>query len=125
MHAISKDPRRIAAKAGLSILRRWKVADADAVRILGGIDVQKLQADLDAGIPLVNLPQGFETRIGHLLGIYKGLHTLFTDPQQADSWIKRPNTHPIFSGESALYFVLDGDIEALVKLLQYIRAQTS
>jgi len=87
--------------------------------------VQKLQADLDTSRPLVNLPQGFEERIGYLLGIYKSLHTLFTDSQQADGWIKKPNTHPIFAGESALCFVASGDIESLAKLLQYIRAQTA
>lgn len=125
MQAIKDDPRRIATRAGLSILRRWNVADADAGQILGGVDVLKLQADLDADRPLVNLPQGFEERIGYLLGIYKSLHTLFTDSQQADGWIKKPNTHAIFAGESALCLLASGEIESLAKLFRYIRAQTA
>ncbi|EMR0601632.1 TPA: hypothetical protein ACKPYB_004522 [Stenotrophomonas maltophilia] len=31
-------------------------------------------------------------RLSYLIGIYRLLHTIFTDPQPADSWVRRLNS---------------------------------
>jgi len=48
------------------------------------------------------------TRISLLLGIYKALHILYPDERLADSWIKLPNSNPLFGGKPALELMMSG-----------------
>jgi hypothetical protein len=62
-------------------------------------------------------------RISYLLGIYKDLAILFPDPVQAESWVRRPNTAPVFGGQSALDRMLSGNVSDLFVVRQYLDAQ--
>lgn len=62
-------------------------------------------------------------RISYALGIYKALHILFTDAQQADAWVRRANTAPLFRGGAALDRMLSGEMEGLRLVRQYLDAQ--
>ena len=62
-------------------------------------------------------------RISYLLGIYKALHILFSLPEQADNWIHRVNQASLFSGHSALYFMLHGKMINLMETRRYLDAQ--
>lgn len=62
-------------------------------------------------------------RLSYLLGIYKALQILFSDPDIADSWIHRPADIPPFNGKSALAYMLRGDIAALYDVRSYLDAQ--
>lgn len=62
-------------------------------------------------------------RISHVLGIYKALHLLFPVDTQADAWIKRPNSAPLFGGRSALDRMLSGQVADLFVVRQYLDAQ--
>ena len=61
--------------------------------------------------------------IGLVLGVYKALHTLFPDPAQADGWIRRPNSAPLFDGRPALDVMLSGN-DRLAMVRAYLAAQT-
>lgn len=62
-------------------------------------------------------------RISYLLGIWKSLQILFSDPTQADSWLQRPSTAPLFGGQSALQRMLSGNVADLYVVRQYLDAQ--
>jgi hypothetical protein len=62
-------------------------------------------------------------RISYLLGIWKSLQILFPDPAQADAWLHRPNTAPLFGGHSALERMLSGNVADLYVVRQYLDAQ--
>lgn len=62
-------------------------------------------------------------RISYLLGIYKSLHILFSDPAQADAWVHRPNQAPLFGGQSAMARMLSGNVADLYVVRQYLDAQ--
>jgi Protein of unknown function (DUF2384) len=62
-------------------------------------------------------------RISYLLGIYKNLQILFPDPAQADAWVRKPNTAPLFGGQSALERMLSGNVADLFVVRQYLDAQ--
>lgn len=47
-------------------------------------------------------------RISYVLGIYKALQLLFPNPNQADAWMRKPNTS--FGGRSALEHALAGKV---------------
>ena len=62
-------------------------------------------------------------RISYILGIYKALHLLFTEPSQANSWVRRSNAAPMFGGKSALERMISGRLTDLSAVRQYLDAQ--
>jgi hypothetical protein len=62
-------------------------------------------------------------RISYVLGIYKALHILFSNPAQADGWIKRPNVASLFAGASALDRMMGGQVADLYVVRKYLDAQ--
>lgn len=62
-------------------------------------------------------------RISYVLGIYKALHILFPSDAQADGWIKRENSAPLFGGTTALDRMLGGQVSDLYVVRQYLDAQ--
>ena len=70
-----------------------------------------------------SLPQDVLERISYLLGIYKTLRLLFPSAEQANGWIKRPNTAPLFGGGPALERMLGGQVSDLFVVREYLDAQ--
>jgi hypothetical protein len=62
-------------------------------------------------------------RVSYILGIYKALQILLPNAQAADSWVRRPNTAPLFGGKSALDRMLSGKVSDLYVVRQYLDAQ--
>ncbi len=60
------------------------------------------------------------TRISLILGIYKGLHILYTDPALADHWVRLPNSNPLFGGKPALSLMTDGGMDGLYQVRRLI-----
>ena len=69
------------------------------------------------------LPHDVLERISYILGIYKALHLIFGNEQQADAWINRANAAPLFGGRSALDRMLGGQVADLFVVRQYLDAQ--
>ncbi len=61
-------------------------------------------------------------RISYVLGIYKALHILFPNREQADGWVRRPNSAPMFAGKSAMDRMLAGQVTDLYWVRQYLDA---
>lgn len=61
-------------------------------------------------------------RVSHLLGIYKALRILFPSVPQADAWVKKPNSAPLFEGKPALDRMREG-IRGLFAVRSYLDAQ--
>ena len=59
-------------------------------------------------------------RLSNILGIYKGLQILLPDPAAADSWVRRPNTAPLFGGGTALARMLAGNVSDLNLVRRYL-----
>jgi hypothetical protein len=71
----------------------------------------------------VTLPKDTLERISYILGIYKALQILLPDERAADAWIRKPNTAPLFGGQSALNRMLSGHVSDLYVVRQYLDAQ--
>jgi hypothetical protein len=71
----------------------------------------------------VVLPPDTLERISYILGIYKALQVLLPDAQAADTWIRQPNTTPLFAGKPALERMLSGNVSDLYVVRQYLDAQ--
>jgi hypothetical protein len=59
-------------------------------------------------------------RLSYLMGIYKALRILL--PGSYATWIKRPNTNPLFGGKPALDRMLSGNMSDLFTVRQYLDA---
>ncbi len=62
-------------------------------------------------------------RISYLMGIYKALNILLPNARRAAEWIKKPNTAPLFSGESALDIMMHGHVSDLCDVRRYLDGQ--
>lgn len=59
-------------------------------------------------------------RISYLLGIYKNLRILFTDSQQALTWINRENELPPFYGRTPREYLLEGSLIRLAEVRRFL-----
>lgn len=71
------------------------------------------------------IPDDVLERISYVLGIYKALHTLFSDASQADSWLKRANAAPLFRGGAAFEKILADQLSGLRAVREYLDAQVA
>ena len=71
----------------------------------------------------VTLPRDTLERISYVFGIYSALQVLLPRPDAADTWIRKPNTAPLFGGRSALERMLSGQVGDLYLVRQYLDAQ--
>jgi hypothetical protein len=62
-------------------------------------------------------------RLSCLLGIYKALQILVPDTAQADEWVRRPNSNPLFNGRTALDRMLSGRVADLYVVRRYLDGQ--
>jgi len=109
-----------ALKAFFNIMAKWKVRDADARALLGGVSngpfyEMKRQPDrmLD-GDRLM--------RISYLIGIFKSLHILH-GTRLADRWVHLPNSHPIFAGQTPLAYMIRGGLPAMQTVRRLLDAR--
>jgi uncharacterized protein (DUF2384 family) len=121
MRAAVKTPaaERVAAKVFFKIAEAWQMDVAEQREALGGVSKQTIY-NWRAHPERTRLRGDQLDRISYLLGIYKALHILFTRPEQADSWIRRPNMAPPFGGKSAAELVFSSRMEDLIRVRRYL-----
>ena len=62
-------------------------------------------------------------RLSYLLGIYKALQILLPVAERADAWLTRPNSAPVFNGQTPLQRMLGGQVADLYAVRQYLDAE--
>ena len=103
------------------LAEQWKLRVADQRKLLGDPPEStffKWKRQRDAVLARDTLE-----RISYLFGIWQALQILFPDPAQADAWLHKPNTAPLFGGHSALERMLSGNVADLFVVRQYLDAQ--
>jgi hypothetical protein len=122
-HVGAGSPTEALSGAGLRSFFRiadaWGLTLAERRAALGGIAKQTLYNWL-AHPQGTRLSDDQLDRISYILGIYKALHILFTRPEQADSWIRRPNDAPPFGGKPAAHLMFSGRMDDLMRVRRYL-----
>jgi uncharacterized protein (DUF2384 family) len=128
MHMVVRDAAPATRKIGAAGLRAferiaaaWGLTVAEQMRLLGiksRSTYFKWRKDAAAELPSDTLE-----RLSYLLGIYKALQLLFTEPARADEWLRRANDAAPFGGRSALERMLSGQVADLYVVRQYLDAQ--
>jgi tetratricopeptide (TPR) repeat protein len=119
----TSDRERLTPAAISAIVRLssfWKLTGAETRALLGGMSERSF-ARLKSGGWSGTLTQDELTRISALIGIFKGLHVLFSQPL-ADEWPKLANKGPLFRGATPVTAMIEGGIPAIIATRRYIDA---
>jgi uncharacterized protein (DUF2384 family) len=108
----------VAIKAFLALAKSWGLSNAEASGLLG-VSASSLDRIKRGYRPTPSQDQ--MTRVSALVGIYKGLHLLFSD-STADDWVRRPNRGPLFDRETPIQAMIEGGIPRMLDVRRYIDA---
>lgn len=117
-------PDRLAG-AGLRtffrIAERWQLSAEEQMALLGLTSPSTYYKWKAQGTS--RLPRDTLERISYVFGIYKDLQVLLPDERLADTWVRRPNDHPLFGGESPLRRMLSGNVADLYVVRKHLDAE--
>jgi hypothetical protein len=109
-----------ALKAFFNIMARWKVRDEDARILLGDVSngpFYEMKRNPDRVLERDRL-----TRVSYLIGIFKALRILHSEPL-ADEWVHLPNSNPVFGGQTPLVHMMRGGLPALQTVRRLLDAR--
>ncbi len=107
-------------RAFFRITKSWGLTGGEQRVLLG--DIPESTFYKWKKYPQVQLSHDTLERISYVLGIYKALQILFPNPDQADAWVKRPNSAPGFGGGSALDRMLAGNVADMYVVRRHLDA---
>jgi hypothetical protein len=104
--------------AGLA--KAWHLSVEQTCALLGDVSPSTWHAWMKN--PPKDLGVDRLTRSSYLLGIYSALQVLYPGPL-ADQWMSRPNTNPLFAGQTPITTVIAGGIPALDRVRSLLDAR--
>jgi hypothetical protein len=110
-----------ALRTFFNVAERWGLG-TEQQRALLGWPAKSTLHNWKGGTP-TTLPYDTLLRISLVLGIYKALHVLYPDDRFADSWVKMPNSNPMFGGGPAVDLMTGGDIDGLYRVRRLLDAR--
>ncbi len=115
-------PDTVAAglRAFFRIAQQWNLSNDEAIVLLGQPARSTFFKWKKGEIGKPALSFDLATRLGHLLGIFKALETLYASPELADRWIREPNA--ALAGQSALSRMMAGQITDLAAVRGYLES---
>ena len=118
----SRDMAAAGLRAFFNIARDWGL-NTEAQMVLLGAPGRSTFFKWKSAPDTADLKRDTLERLSYLLGIYKALQILLPDTAAADAWVKKPNTAPLFGGQSALDRMLGGNVADLMVVRQYLDVQ--
>ena len=107
-----------------NIVSAWGISQTDAMTLLGYDEKTRSTYFKWKRKPeSVKLPKEKLERLSYIFGIYKALQILLPNTTSADEWVKKPNSAPLFNGQSALSRMLSGHVADLYVVRRYLDAQ--
>jgi len=119
MQAATVTRETVAARTFFNLADTWKMDLSEQRAALGGVSKQTVY-NWRAHPERARFSSDQLDRVSYLLGIYKALQIIFTRPEQADSWIRRPNAAPPFGGKPAAELLFSGRMEDLIRVRRYL-----
>jgi hypothetical protein len=109
-----------ALKAFFNLVERWRIRDEDARMLLGGVangPYYEMKKNPDRVLDTDKL-----LRISYLIGIFKALSILHSQPL-ADEWVRLPNSNRIFAGQTPLALMMKGGVPAMQTVRRLLDAR--
>ncbi len=101
----------------------WQLTNRDICRLLGDVS-ERTWFRMKKDDSVRALSQDTLTRISLLVGLFKGLRLLFSEPL-ADDWVRLPNKGARFGGRRPLDLMIEGGIPAMVEVRRHVDALRS
>lgn len=107
-----------------AIMEKWGVSNDDAKKLLGQPS-KSTYHNWKNGEVGTRVAGEFDlaSRISYVLGIFRALEMLYQRPEQADSWVRKPNK--AFGGQSALERMSAGQMVDLAAVREYLDSVTA
>ena len=113
----------VAAKAMIRLATHWALTESQLATLMSlsvpTIQRWKKQVRANGQLSTALGPDTLD-RISYLLGIYKALHLLFSNDEQANGWIKRANSSPTFAEMTPLDYMLQGHMHHLAHVQRHL-----
>ncbi|WP_416138958.1 antitoxin Xre/MbcA/ParS toxin-binding domain-containing protein [Halomonas sp. HK25] len=104
-----------------NIVRDWQLHPVDAARLLGvSVETYRRWSELPEQ---ALLDRHHLERMSLILGIYQALQVLLPSNDAADSWLHRPNNHPMFGGQPPWKRLKSGHIADLYDVRKFLEAK--
>jgi hypothetical protein len=113
-----------AVRTFLNIAQLWDLSNEEQALLLGHnlATLSDLRTGALAGGPVSLPPETFE-RLGAIFGIYRSLMELLPTDKARAHCLRVSNKSPIFSGRSALDVMTEADINGILMVLRYFKAE--
>ncbi|KTD11323.1 antitoxin Xre-like helix-turn-helix domain-containing protein [Legionella jamestowniensis] len=111
-------PNEVAWKALKNLIERFNFTKEEALCLMGDMPASSYYKGISKFDG--NLTRDEKERISLLLGIYKNLRILFTDSNQAMSWINRENALPPFNGITPRSYLMEGSLMRLAEIRRFL-----
>ncbi|PWB83460.1 MAG: DUF2384 domain-containing protein [Methylocystaceae bacterium] len=98
----------------------WRLTSAEICALLGGVS-ERTWFRMKKGQWPGALSQDTLTRVSALVGIFKGLRLLFSEPL-SDEWVRLPNKGPLYGGRRPLDAMIEGGIPKMLEVRRHIDA---
>ncbi len=98
----------------------WRLTSAEICALLGGVS-ERTWFRMKKGEWPGALSQDTLTRVSALIGVFKGLRLLFSEPL-SDEWVRLPNKGPLYGGRRPLDAMIEGGIPKMLEVRRYIDA---
>jgi hypothetical protein len=103
------------------IAEAWSLDEQEQMHVLGTSGLTNLRAWRQGGLSGFN--EETLERISLVFGIFKAINMLLPDATCADAWMRAPNKAPLLHGQTAVAFIVGGDLERLRALRAYLDAE--
>jgi hypothetical protein len=98
----------------------WRLTSAETCALLGDVS-ERTWFRMKKGDWTGTLSQDTLTRVSAVVGLFKGLRLLFSEPL-SDEWVRLPNTGPLYRGRRPLDAMIEGGIPMMIEVRRHIDA---
>jgi hypothetical protein len=98
----------------------WRLTSAEVCALLGNVS-ERTWFRMKKGGWSGALSHDTLTRVSALIGIFKGLRLLFSEPL-SDEWVRLSNKGPLYGGRRPLDVMIEGGIPKMLVVRQHIDA---
>jgi hypothetical protein len=102
------------------LVELWRLTSAEACALLGDVSERTWFRMKKRDWPGA-LSHDTLTRVSALIGIFKALRLLFSEPL-CDDWVRLPNKGPLYGGRRPLDAMIAGGIPTLLEVRRHVDA---
>ena len=101
------------------IFSQWQLTGAQQMILLGLSNEKTLYNWKNTPVK-AKLSKDLLERTSYILGIYKSLEILLSDPELANNWLTVPNDNPLFESQPPLDHLLQGKVVDLAQVRDFL-----